>query len=60
MAAEQQHGGRLDRPERRQQRHLAVQIGACRRVLTESRALGRTEQFTPVRLNAAVELSFMA
>ena len=36
-------------------RHLAAQIGARRRVLTETGALGRTEQFTPVRLNAAVE-----
>jgi len=36
-------------------RHLAREVGARRRVLTESRALGRTEQFTPVRLNSAVE-----
>ena len=35
--------------------HLDAQIGARRRVLTESRALGRTEQFTPVRLSAPVE-----
>ena len=28
-------------------RHLDGEIGARRRVLTESRALGRTEQFTP-------------
>ena len=35
--------------------HLAREVGAQRRVLAESRALGRTEQFTPVRLNAAVE-----
>jgi threonylcarbamoyladenosine tRNA methylthiotransferase MtaB len=36
-------------------RYLAREVGARRRVLTESRALGRTEQFTPVRLNSAVE-----
>ena len=36
-------------------RHLDGEIGARRRLLTESRALGRTEQFTPVRLAAAVE-----
>jgi threonylcarbamoyladenosine tRNA methylthiotransferase MtaB len=35
--------------------HLAAQVGARRRVLTESRALGRTEQFTAVRLNAPIE-----
>jgi threonylcarbamoyladenosine tRNA methylthiotransferase MtaB len=35
--------------------HLDGEIGARRRVLAESRALGRTEQFTPVRLNAPVE-----
>jgi len=35
--------------------HLEREIGAKRRVLAESRALGRTEQFTPVRLNAPVE-----
>ncbi len=32
--------------------HLARQVGARRLVLTELRALGRTEQFLPVRLNA--------
>jgi threonylcarbamoyladenosine tRNA methylthiotransferase MtaB len=31
-------------------RHLAAQVGASRRVLAESFALGRTEQFVPVRL----------
>jgi len=36
-------------------RHLEREIGASRRVLAESRALGRTEQFTPVRLAAPVE-----
>ena len=34
--------------------HLNREIGARRRVLTESNALGRTEQFTPVRLAAAI------
>jgi len=34
-------------------RHLDAEIGATRRVLTESRAMGRTEQFTPVKLAAA-------
>ena len=37
------------------QRHLENEIGVNRRVLAESRALGRTEQFTPVRLAAPVE-----
>ena len=36
-------------------RHLNAEVGARRRVLTESSALGRTEQFTAVRLNAPVE-----
>ena len=36
-------------------RHLDLEIGVSRRVLTESRALGRTEQFMPVRLAAPVE-----
>ena len=36
-------------------RHLETQVGAQRRVLTERGGLGRTEQFTPVRLNAPVE-----
>ena len=30
-------------------RHLEAQVGARRRVLTESNDIGRTEQFTPVR-----------
>ncbi len=34
--------------------HLDGEVGQRRRVLTELRALARTEQFTPVRLNAAV------
>ena len=33
-------------------RHLDGEVGARRRVLAESREIGRTEQFTPVRLNA--------
>ena len=33
-------------------RHLEPEIGLQRRVLAESRALGRTEQFIPVRLAA--------
>jgi threonylcarbamoyladenosine tRNA methylthiotransferase MtaB len=36
-------------------RHLDCQIGVRRRVLTESGTLGRTEQFTPVRLAAPIE-----
>jgi threonylcarbamoyladenosine tRNA methylthiotransferase MtaB len=35
--------------------YLDREVGACRRVLAESRALGRTEQFVPVRLAAPVE-----
>jgi threonylcarbamoyladenosine tRNA methylthiotransferase MtaB len=38
-------------------RHLDAQIGQRRRVLAESRALGRTEQFTPVKLNASAKPS---
>ena len=33
--------------------HLAAQVGAQRRVLAESRVLGRTEQFIPVRFARA-------
>jgi threonylcarbamoyladenosine tRNA methylthiotransferase MtaB len=36
-------------------RHLDGEIGARRRVLTESRELGRTEQFTKVRLSDPAE-----
>jgi threonylcarbamoyladenosine tRNA methylthiotransferase MtaB len=36
-------------------RHLDAQVGAQRRVLTESNETARTEQFTPVRLAAPVE-----
>ena len=35
-------------------RHLDAQVGATRKVLSESRAIGHTEHFTPVRLDAAV------
>jgi threonylcarbamoyladenosine tRNA methylthiotransferase MtaB len=35
--------------------HLEREIGGSRRVLAESHALGRTEQFTPVRLASPVE-----
>jgi threonylcarbamoyladenosine tRNA methylthiotransferase MtaB len=35
--------------------YLDGQVGARRRILVETRALGRTEQFTPVQLNAPVE-----
>ena len=35
--------------------HLASQVGATRRVLAETRESGRTEHFTPVRLNAPIE-----
>jgi threonylcarbamoyladenosine tRNA methylthiotransferase MtaB len=33
--------------------HLDCEVGRVRRVLSESAVLGRTEQFTPVRLSAA-------
>jgi threonylcarbamoyladenosine tRNA methylthiotransferase MtaB len=36
-------------------RHLEREIGARRRVLTESHGVGRTEQFTPVRLAGPAE-----
>jgi len=37
------------------QAHLAAEVGARRRVLTETPTLGRTEHFTPVRLAAPSE-----
>jgi threonylcarbamoyladenosine tRNA methylthiotransferase MtaB len=43
-----------DKGEAALRRHLENEIGARRRVLTESNALARTEQFTPVRLASAV------
>ena len=36
-------------------RHLDDEVGARRSVLVETREMGRTEQFTPVRLQAAEE-----
>jgi threonylcarbamoyladenosine tRNA methylthiotransferase MtaB len=36
-------------------RHLEGEVGARRKVLTERGGVGRTEQFTPVRLNTPVE-----
>jgi threonylcarbamoyladenosine tRNA methylthiotransferase MtaB len=36
-------------------RHLGAEVGAKRRVLAESNDMGRTEQFTPVRLSAYAE-----
>ena len=36
-------------------RHLDREVGGIRRVLAESRALGRTEQFIPVRLAVPVQ-----
>ncbi len=39
--------------------HLDREIGARRRVLTERGGIARTEQFTPVRLNAPVEPGVM-
>jgi threonylcarbamoyladenosine tRNA methylthiotransferase MtaB len=36
-------------------RHLDAEIGATRRVLTETHETGRTEQFTPVKFAAPVE-----
>jgi threonylcarbamoyladenosine tRNA methylthiotransferase MtaB len=35
--------------------HLDAEIGATRRVLTESHGIGRTEQFTPVKLAAPIQ-----
>ncbi|MEW6454163.1 MAG: tRNA (N(6)-L-threonylcarbamoyladenosine(37)-C(2))-methylthiotransferase MtaB [Pseudomonadota bacterium] len=40
-------------------RHLQSEIGSTRRVLTERGGIGRTEQFTAVRLNAPVEPGVM-
>ena len=40
-------------------RHLEGEIGARRRVLTEAGGLGRTEQFTPVRLGTPVARGLM-
>jgi threonylcarbamoyladenosine tRNA methylthiotransferase MtaB len=40
-------------------RHLVTQIGATRRVLTERGGIGRTEQFTAVRLSAPSDPGLM-
>jgi threonylcarbamoyladenosine tRNA methylthiotransferase MtaB len=40
-------------------RHLISEVGARRRVLTERGGIGRTEQFTPVRLAAPTEPGHM-
>jgi threonylcarbamoyladenosine tRNA methylthiotransferase MtaB len=40
-------------------RHLDGEVGAHRSVLVETHEIGRTEHFTPVRLNAAVEAGAM-
>lgn len=39
--------------------HLDREVGRRRRVLTESKSLGRTEQFMPVRLSAPMEPGVM-
>jgi len=44
-----------ERGETALRRHLDGEIGRHRRVLVESRTLGRTEQFTQVRLGVALE-----
>jgi threonylcarbamoyladenosine tRNA methylthiotransferase MtaB len=36
-------------------RHLDAQVGATRKVLTEFNAIGHTEHFTPVRLDASIK-----
>jgi threonylcarbamoyladenosine tRNA methylthiotransferase MtaB len=46
-----------DKGEAALRAHLASQIGEGRRVLTETRGLGRTEQFTPVRLAPAPQMT---
>ena len=40
-------------------RHLEAEVGARRRVLTEAGGIGRTEQFTPVRLSAPARRGLM-
>jgi threonylcarbamoyladenosine tRNA methylthiotransferase MtaB len=40
-------------------RHLDGEIGARRRVLTEAGGIGRTEQFTPVRLRGLIARGLM-
>jgi len=41
-------------------RHLDGEIGEKRRVLMESEGIGRTEQFTPVRIDRPMEAGMMA
>jgi threonylcarbamoyladenosine tRNA methylthiotransferase MtaB len=40
-------------------RHLVAQVGVTRRVLTERGGIGRTEQFTAVRLAAPADPGLM-
>jgi threonylcarbamoyladenosine tRNA methylthiotransferase MtaB len=55
-AVVKERAGRLrDKGDAALRRHLDREIGAHRRVLAESRALGRTEQFIPVHLAAPAE-----
>ncbi|MFZ0065822.1 MAG: tRNA (N(6)-L-threonylcarbamoyladenosine(37)-C(2))-methylthiotransferase MtaB [Pseudolabrys sp.] len=44
-----------EKGETAMRRHLDQEIGGCRRVMAESRTLGRTEQFVPVRLAGPTE-----
>ena len=44
-----------DKSDRALRRHLDREIGVRRRVLAESQALGRTEQFMPVRLAGSMQ-----
>ena len=39
--------------------HLDSEVGMLKRVLTEAGGIGRTEQFTPVRLSAPVARGLM-
>jgi len=48
-----------DKGEAALRRHLDSEVGAQRRVLTERGGVGRTPQFTPVRLAAPVEPGLM-
>jgi threonylcarbamoyladenosine tRNA methylthiotransferase MtaB len=55
-AVVKERAGRLrDKGDAALRRHLDREIGAHRRVLAESRVLGRTEQFIPVHLAAPAE-----
>jgi threonylcarbamoyladenosine tRNA methylthiotransferase MtaB len=44
-----------EKGEKALRRHLDREVGGMRRVLAESRGLGRTEQFMSVRLAAPIE-----